>query len=287
MSNLSHSAQSPVSSDPISKNWLKQRTLISLKLLSKVAITALHATIYLAVIWGMWEALIFLFDIKPYLLPSPEAVIRSLVQLRLYYLVHTWVTTQEAGYGVLLGFAAGFLLGFFLRYGGRISRLIEPFILASQVFPKEALAPLFIVFLGFGLVPKVIISALICFFPVTINTTRGLSAAPTPYLQLMHVSGANFWRTFWHCHLPFATPYIFAALRVAVTLSVVGAVVGEFVGSSVGLGHVIRAANSDIGTERIYAALLLLGFIGAAFYGLTVFVEKVVFRRFSVLGRIN
>src|SRR5947208_16194834 len=97
----------------------------------------------------------------------------------------------------------------------------------------------------------------------------------------MHVLGATAWQRFWRCRLPFAARYVLGALRVCATLSVIGAVVGEFVGSSAGLGHVIRSASSDLGTERIYAALLLLGLMGAAFYGVAAFIEQVLFRKYT------
>jgi NitT/TauT family transport system permease protein len=238
---------------------------------------------YLVVLWLLWEGIIYLFKIEPYLLPTPRSVIKSFASLPNYYWVHTKVTFQEAGLGALIGALAGFLLGILLRYGGLAARLLNPVILATQVFPKEALAPIFLVFLGFGLLPKIVISALICFFPVAVNTAKGLEATPTGFNRLMHVLGASRWQMFWYCHLPFAIPYIFAALRVCTSLSVIGAVVGEFVGSSAGLGHVIRVANSDIGTERVYASLLLLGAMGGLFFGSAVFIEKVVFRRYTAV----
>jgi NitT/TauT family transport system permease protein len=198
-----------------------------------------------------------------------------------FYWYHTLVTVQEAGFGLIIGFAAGFLCGIILRYGGPIGRALNPLILASQVFPKEALAPVFLVFLGFGVLPKIVISALICFFPVAVNTFRGLQATPVAYEQLMHVLGASAWCRFWHCHLPFAARYIFASINVCATLSIIGAVVGEFVGSTAGLGHVIRAANADVGTERVYAALIILGVLGSSFYGISLLIERVPFRRFT------
>ncbi len=158
---------------------------------------------------------------------------------------------------------------------------INPLIIASQVFPKEALAPLFLVFLGFGVLPKIVISALICFFPIAINTFKGLEATPSAYRKLMHIVGASPWQRFVRCDLPFAAPYIFASLSVSATLSIIGAVVGEFVGSSAGLGHVIRAANADVGTERIYAALIILGAMGSLFYGITLFLGRVLFKRYT------
>jgi NitT/TauT family transport system permease protein len=240
-----------------------------------------QGSIYVIVVLGVWQAAVSFFRIPSYLVPAPAAVFGSLWRMPDYYLRNAAVTLVEAFGGALLGFFAGALTGILLRYGGRIGRAVSPLILASQVFPKEALAPLFLVYLGFGIFPKIVIAALICYFPVTINTLKGLQAAPRSYERLMDVLGASEWRRFWHCRVPFAIPYLLAALRLCTTLSVIGAVVGEFVGSSAGLGRVIRAANSDIGTDRIYVALLLLGVLGMAFYGASVALERFVFRRFS------
>lgn len=239
------------------------------------------ACLYVVAVYCLWEGAIWAFDIKPFLLPSPRAVLESYMELPAYYTRHTLVTLQEAGFGVLIGFAAGFLLGVTIHYSGPVGRVLQPLVLASQVFPKEALAPLFIVFMGFGIAPKVVISALICFFPVVVNTAQGLNSTPPAFEKLMHVLGASTWERFWRCKLPFAARYILASLRMCATLSVIGAVVGEFVGASAGLGHVIRAANADIGTERIYAALLLLGLMGAVFYGIAALLEQVVFQRYT------
>jgi NitT/TauT family transport system permease protein len=234
--------------------------------------------LYLAALWFFLEFLIWFFDLPTYLVPRPQLIVASLARLPSYYAEHAWVTFQEAALGALIGFSAGFCLGVFLRYGGWAARILNPVILASQVFPKEALAPLFLVFLGFGVLPKIVIAALISFFPVVINTAQGLRATPEALEKLMHVIGANEWERFWRCRLPCAAPYVLASLRVCATLSVIGAVVGEFVGSSAGLGHVIRSAGADVGTDRIYAALLLLGLLGASFYGIALFIETCLHR---------
>lgn len=236
--------------------------------------------IYLAALWLLMVSLIWVFDLPPYLLPPPRAIVASLTNLPSYYATHAWVTFQEAALGAVIGASAGFLLGIFLRYGGWAARILNPVILASQVFPKEALAPLFLVFLGFGMLPKIVIAALISFFPVVVNTSQGLRATPEALEKLMHVIGATEWEAFWRCRLPCAAPYVLASLRVCATLSVIGAVVGEFVGSSAGLGHVIRSASADVGTDRIYAALFLLGMLGATFYGIAVFIERGIFGRY-------
>jgi NitT/TauT family transport system permease protein len=255
----------------------------NLRTLRRVAAFLVQAMLYTLGIWVAIELLITSLQIPPYLVPHPHDVVRSLVSLSQYYAWNAAVTAAEAGLGLLIALVLGFLLGVFLRYGGVVARAITPLILASQTFPKEALAPLLLVFLGFGILPKVIIAAAVSFFPIVVNTTKGLHATPDTFERLMNIIGATPWERFWRCRLPFAAPYVLAALRVCATLSVIGAVVGEFVGSSAGLGHVIRTASADIGTDRIYAALLLLGVQGAAFYGAALWVEHVLFAKYNVV----
>ena len=236
---------------------------------------------YIVVLVLLWQSIVSLFDVAPYLVPPPLEVGRSLVELPNYYFKHTAVTFTESALGILVGFFAGLLLGVVMHYGGLVGRLLTPLVVASQVFPKESLAPLFLVIFGFGIFPKVLISALICFFPVAINTQQGLASTPDAYLRLMHVSGASSFQCFWHCVLPFSLKYIAASGRVCAVLGLIGAVVGEFVGASAGLGHVIRASYADISTERVFASLILLGTIGGLFYGIAAFADSVLLRRFE------
>ena len=165
-----------------------------------------------------------------------------------------------------------------------IAQAIHPIIVASQIFPKEALAPIFLLVLGFGIKSKVAISSLISFFPVVIATHRGLLETPTSYVNVAKVIGANGWNRFFLVQLPYAAPYIFSSLRLCVTLSVIGAIVGEFVGSSGGLGYLIRLSIGEQATERVYAALLLLGFLGGTMYLFAIFAEQVLFRRYTKYG---
>jgi NitT/TauT family transport system permease protein len=236
--------------------------------------------LYAVCIIFVWQLCVTGFHLPPYLVASPAEVARSLTSLSGYYWHHLGATFEESIFGILLGFGAGLIFGVLITHSRVLAKVLHPLLIASQVFPKEALAPLFLVFFGFGILPKVLISALICFFPVTVNTHTGLRTSPREFEMLMHTLGASRWQKFWHLNLPFAAPYVLSSLVVCATLSVIGAVVGEFVGSDKGLGYVIRSANSDIGTERIYAALLLLGLLGTALYGLASFLRKVVFRRF-------
>ena len=233
-----------------------------MKLLRRIA--AIVA--YLSAVAALWEAGVVAGRVPEYIVPRLSAVLESFADLPGYYLDNLLVTAAEATAGLCIGAAVGFGLGLITRYAKLVGRLISPLLVASQVFPKEALAPIFLILFGFGVESKIVISALICFFPVAVATHRGLSDTPDGFETYMRTLRANPREVFWFAQLPFAIPQIFSALRVCATLSVVGSVVGEFVGSSAGLGYIIRSASSELAMTRIYMALLLLGVLGAALY---------------------
>lgn len=233
----------------------------------------------------LWQGVIVVFSPPDYLLPAPGQVGEALLRNSAYFLRHTAVTATEAGLGATLGFTLGVLAALAMRYGGWFGRGLRPVVIASQVFPKEALAPVFLALLGFGMASKVLIALLIAFFPVVIGVERGLRETPESADRVLRAFGATPMQRFWRCHLPYAAPHIFSALRVCATLSVVGAVVGEFVGASAGLGHVVRSASGDIAIDKVYAALLCLGVLGALFYGLAAAIESLLFRRLSTALR--
>jgi NitT/TauT family transport system permease protein len=159
--------------------------------------------------------------------------------------------------------------------------MLSPLVISSQTFPKEALAPVFLIWFGFGIFPKVIIAGLISFFPVVVNTTRGLLSVDPLILDLMRSLSAPPRQVFLKVRFPNAVPYIFAALKMCVTLSVIGAVVGEFVGASAGLGHLITIANSEMSTDLMFAALIVLGTMGTSLYLIVELIERAALKRWG------
>ncbi|MCH2665483.1 ABC transporter permease, partial [bacterium] len=162
-----------------------------------------------------------------------------------------------------------------------IEKALSPIVISSQTFPKEALAPVFVVWFGFGILPKVVIAGLISFFPVVVNTTRGLITVDPLILDLMRSLSATPRQVFTQVRIPNAVPYIFAALKMCVTLSVIGAVVGEFVGASAGLGHLVRLANSELSTDLVFAALIVLGAMGTSLYLIVERIERSALKRWG------
>ena len=194
---------------------------------------------------------------------------------------HAKVTLLEALGGFLLGGGASALCAAAMARSRTVERMLYPLVISSQTFPKEALAPAFLLWFGYGLLPKVIIAGLISFFPVVINTRRGLLSVDPLILELKRSLSANQRQVFLKVRLPNAIPYLFAALKMCVTLSVIGAVVGEFVGASAGLGHLVRLANSELATDLMFAALVVLGAMGTGLFLIVDGLEKLLLKRWG------
>jgi NitT/TauT family transport system permease protein len=204
--------------------------------------TVLAILVFAAALFAWW-GIVRALGLSALVLPTPYEVAQSLVESTAsgLLLTHLWVTLSEVILGFLLGSFVGIALGTLAAHSPLIRTIINPYILASQAMPKLALAPIMVIWLGFGIAPKVVITALICFFPLLENTIIGLTSANPYQVELFRVLTASRWQTFYKLQIPSALPVIFAGLRVAITLAVVGAVVGEYVGANRGLGALIIA----------------------------------------------
>ncbi len=247
------------------------------------ALVTRHVTLILSValfagLLLAWEAFIQIRRLSPLVLPPPGAVGRTLAEQLLNGLLlpHLGTTLAE----ILLGFALGTLLGTgcgaLVAHSPLMHRVLTPYIIASQAMPKLALAPLFVLWLGYDLTPKVVITALIAFFPLFENTVVGLNEVAPEKVELFRMLRASACQTFVKLRVPTALPYLFAGLRVAMVLSVVGAVVGEYVGANRGLGALIIASQGTMDTTLMFAVLVLLTILGVVLYLAVVAVERLV-----------
>ena len=223
-----------------------------------------------------WEALVRLGQTSPLVLPAPSVVAHALWQgLSSGYLwPHITHTLTEVVLGLLLGVSMGFVGGVVLGESARVRRVFMPYVVLSQVVPKLALAPLFIVWFGFGLLPTVVMTALICFFPLLENIATAMQQVDAHKLELFRMLRASAWQTLWRLKIPAGLPHIMAGLRVAVVLAWVGAVVGEFIGSSHGLGALIIAAQGSMDTPLMFAVLTVITVFGLAFYQAAQWLEQ-------------
>ena len=217
-----------------------------------------------------WQAAGPLFGIREYLLPGPLAVARAALNFSIPWPTHVWITTLEIVGGFALAGAAGVLLGIAVAWSPVTARALVPFLVFVNTLPKVAVAPLFLLWLGYGIVPNILIAALIGFFPVVINTAVGLSQVEADMLDLGRVFNAPKWKIFAKIRIPNALPYILSALKITATAAVVGAIVGEFVASQRGLGYVIVTTQSSMNTGVAFAALIWISVVGLLLYGAVV-----------------
>jgi NitT/TauT family transport system permease protein len=221
----------------------------------------------------VWEATTRGGLVPPFILPAPTAIAQRLVETGGLLAPHVFVTAVEIVLGFLLAVIGGVGLAIITVYVPPFERAIYPWIVASQAIPKVAVGPLFVMWLGFGLAPKILIAFLIAFFPVMIDTVIGLRSVERESLFLMRSMGASRWKTFIYLNLPNAMPNIFAGMKVAITLATVGAIVGEFIGANDGLGYILIFANGTFDTTLLFAALTLISVLAVICYALVGFVE--------------
>lgn len=229
----------------------------------------------LAVAVVLWEAFARLAGLPVFILPPPGLVwqkaLTSLANGQLLY--HAFVTLQEVLLGLGLGVSVAVVLGYTLAKSQRLEKALSPYIVASQSVPVVAIAPLLIIWFGSGLFSKVLICALIVFFPVLVNTVVGLRSVPADLHDLMRSLEATRWQTFRWLELPAALPVLLGGLRVGATLSVIGAVVGEFVGADRGLGFLINVARGQYDTALVFVGVISLVIMALALYGLVLGLE--------------
>jgi NitT/TauT family transport system permease protein len=223
-----------------------------------------------AAVIAAWEGACRLFEISPLVLPTPSSIL-----MRLYALIstgmiwpHLWATLFEVLSGFVLGVLAGLVMGAMVSLIPVLERLIYPYLVALQTLPKVAIAPLFIIWFGYGLTSKVVITALVCFFPVLVSVIAGFHSTDNDQLDMMKAFGATKWQTLMRLRIPSALVLIFAGLEIAAVLAVIGAIVGEFVGAQVGLGYLVVTLNFSMDVPGVFAVLIVLSAIGLAMHGL-------------------
>jgi NitT/TauT family transport system permease protein len=224
----------------------------------------------------VWEAATQAFRIPRFVMPAPSAILAEGWDWRYRFLGHTWVTLYETLGGFALSVIVGVPLAVLIVYSPVLRSAVYPLIVLAQSVPKIAIAPVLLLVLGYGEVPKIIVAFLVAFFPVVVDTATGLAATPPELLDLSRSYRASAFKTFVKVRLPMAMPFFFAGAKVAITLSVIGAVVGEFVGSDRGLGYVILSATSYWKTELAFSSMILLSLMAIVLFGAVALVERLV-----------
>lgn len=223
---------------------------------------------------GLWEGLVRLFNVPEWLLPAPSAIGVELHDSVALLWGHTLVTLEE----VLVGFALALGVGIYLAIGIAYSRLLErsiyPFVIASQTIPVIAIAPLLLIWLGYGLSPKVVVVALIAFFPIVVNMVDGLKSVDADMVSMMRTLGASRWQIFTKLQVPTSLPFLFSGTKIAIAVSVIGAVIGEWVGARAGLGYLMTVSVPYFLTARVFAAIFILSVMGILLFVAVALLER-------------
>jgi NitT/TauT family transport system permease protein len=225
---------------------------------------------------AVWELGVAIFKPPPYLLPGPIEIGRTFVEEFQKLVFHGWVTTYEMLVGYALAVVIALPLAVAITSSSRFDRLVMPTLLFFQVIPKIAIAPLFLVWFGVGVLPKVLVAFLISFFPIVIDAAVGLRSMSAEMNDLARSMGATRLQVFLRFRLPTSLPYLFSGLKVAATLAIAGAVVGEFVGADKGLGYLLLVTNSNLQTALMFATLVALTIIGLVFFYAVELLEKLL-----------
>ncbi|MGB1238243.1 MAG: ABC transporter permease [Pseudomonadales bacterium] len=227
---------------------------------------AVRLSVTALVLLGLWQAVVSLFEMPPFILPGPGLVATKLLASYELLFRHSLITFSEIVLGLLLGLSMGMLFALQMLLFKPVRYWLLPVLVASQAIPVFALAPILMLWFGYGMLSKVVMAALIIFFPVTTTCFDGLRHTPSGYLDLASTMGASKWRQLWHIRLPAALPTLASGIRVAAVVAPIGAVVGEWVGSAGGLGYLMLQSNARMQIADMFAALFILALFSIALY---------------------
>jgi putative hydroxymethylpyrimidine transport system permease protein len=224
----------------------------------------------------VWEGAVRINGTPAWLLPAPTAIGRALIEDRGLLAHHAWVTLQEILAGFAVALVAGVAIAVAIDASGLVERTLYPVVIASQAIPIVALAPLLLVWFGYGLAPKVIVIALVAVFPIVVTTADGLRSTDREALDLVRTMGAGRFQRFRLVKAPSALPALFSGARIGVSVAVIGAVFGEYVGAKAGLGYLMNISSGQLRTARVFASIAILAAIAMVLFGLVVLLERLL-----------
>jgi putative hydroxymethylpyrimidine transport system permease protein len=236
--------------------------------------------VLLAALVGAWQlaassgVLADLLGVESFLVPSPAEIASALWDNRSLLAENAWVTAREILFGFAIAVVLGFGIAIVLHLSLTLRRASYPLLIASQTVPIIAIAPVLILWFGFGIGPKLAIVALVCFFPITVNAMDGLRSADPDAIKLMRTLDASRWQILHRVEVPAALPFAFSGARIAATFTGIAAVFGEWAGSDSGLGHLILQDNAQLETPRMFAAFFVLSAIALALFGIVSLAER-------------
>lgn len=223
-----------------------------------------------------WELACRGFNVPDFILPTPSRIFSVAVFRMAILLPHAGITALEVLAGILLSLLVAVPLSIVMFAHPSVEKALAPFLVASQAVPVFAIAPLLVVWLGYGMASKVLMAAVIIFFPITVNLLEGFKSCDPEFRVLFHLMGAGFWKTLRFLYWPWALPHFFAGLKVGVSVATIGAVIGEWVGAQQGLGYLMIQANARLNVDMVFAAILWLSAMGLSLWIFVGFLERKV-----------
>jgi NitT/TauT family transport system permease protein len=236
----------------------------------------LRVTVFYIAALVLWEVLIKLLHVPDWLLPAPSQILEVIADKNSVMLSHTLVTLEETLLGFVLALALGVVCAIGIVHFPLLRDTLYPSLIMFNSFPKVAIAPLFVVWIGVGIESKIANAFLTALFPIVLNTILGLTDMDPEMLELVRSMSRSRWVLFWKIRLPYSLPYLFAGCKIAIPLAVIGAIVGEFISGRSGLGYLVLSANNYFNTPMAFTALLYLVLMSLALYGMVIVAEKLI-----------
>jgi len=231
-------------------------------------------TLITVLLLALWEILVRVLHVRSILLPAPSEIAITMVRQQDQILRHLWPSLYMTIVGFVLSVVGGVFVAILITYSEVLRKGLYPVIVVSQVIPKIAIAPLFIVWFGTGATSSLLLAVLIAFFPMTINAAMGFSSIDPDIHRMARTFMASDWQVFWKIRIPNALPYLFGGMKISITLAIIGVIVSEFVASQEGIGYLIKLAGGLLDTPLMMAAITALSLSGLALYGLISLAER-------------
>lgn len=228
----------------------------------------------LLIVLGVWEGVVHLLEMPRYILPAPSKIMATFFAEHAQLRKHTLVTLQEMLLGFVLAVSIGVPLAVLMFEFPTLEKALYPYVIGSQTVPVFAIAPLLVLWFGFGITSKVIMAALIVFFAIVLNTLDGLKSTDPDTVNLFRILRATRWQILWKVRMPSALPFIFSGAKIGISISTIGAVIGEWVGAKAGLGYLMLYANGQLKVSLVFAAIFCLTLLGLSLFGLMTLLER-------------
>ncbi len=245
------------------------------------------AMLFLVILISVWQYTVNKYEVPPWLLPSPLKVGQALWETKSLIWGHAQITILEISTGFSLAIILGILVSTLMTLFPFAKRIFYPFLIFSQTVPLIAVAPLLILWLGYGLLPKFIIIILVCFFPIAVSLLEGLEVSDRDLLNLLRSMGASKWQIFYYVRWPHALPSLFAGLKIAATYSVMAAVIAEWLGASQGLGVYLTRSSNNFLTDRVFAAIITISALSFLYYTIIMLLTKLLLPWYSQISQNN